>query len=296
MQESIEIRIEQRQQLEVINWVAFGLHLVLALSAVVAYVDKGSVNVPVFWPKAVWNSTFCEASGYGGDVQICPSVEAAEHTGNVNFTLVLIASQSITCSAHLVQALQARRPSSVYIQYSLLRGIKIWHWCEYVFTAALLAHTILYFSGMLSIQIQLVGYAAQSTLMLVGLLQDTLRYACLQGLLEFEAVRGLVAFSFVIGFYNVCSVWAPSIYKLFIDNGDVDAPSFVKWIVFAEFSLYTSFGFAQLAFYTPFLLFGVEYTPRFYSEEVTLSLLSFLSKAVLATAFSTCLVYRQCGG
>lgn len=295
MEDTVEIQIERRQRLESLNWAACALHAALGFSAVVSYLDEGSVDVPVFWPRAEWNSTFCEASGYSRSVQICPSPEAAEHVGDVNFTLVLIASQFITCSFHLLQALQAKRPSSTYIQYSLRRGIKIWHWCEYVFTAALLAHTILYFSGMLSIQVQLIGYAAQSTLMLVGLLQDVLRHASMQGLLEFEPVRGLILFSFVVGFYNVSSVWTPSIYKLFIDNGEVDAPSFVKWIVLAEFLLYTSFGFAQLAFYTPFLIFGLDYNPRFYEEEVTLSLLSFLSKAVLASAFSTCLVYRQCG-
>ena len=91
-------------------------------------------------------------------------------------------------------------------------------------------------------------------------------------------------------------MWAPSLYKLFVDNDDVDAPAFVKWIVLSEFLLYTSFGFAQLAFYTPFLLFGPgDYRPRFYAEELVLSSLSFVSKAVLASAFSACLVYRQCG-
>ena len=292
--EAIHIQTERRRKLEFVNWVAFALHMALAMSAIVSAIDRGSVHVPVFWPKSEWNTTHCQASGYS-NVQVCPSSEAAEHVSDINFTLVLVASQSITCLFHLLQAVQAQKSSSIYIQWSMLRGIKIWHWVEYTFTAALLAHTILYFSGMLSIRTQLIGYAAQSTLMLIGLLQDTFRHSCIEGLLDFGTVRWVILFSFLVGFYNVSSVWAPSLYKLFIDTDDVEAPVFVKWVVLAEFLLYTSFGFAQLAFYTPFLIFGPgEYQARFYEEEIVLSILSFVSKAVLASAFSICLVYQQC--
>ena len=286
---------ERRLSLEIVNWVAFILHAMLTLSAIVSYIDKGSVEVPIFWPRSEWNSTYCQASGYSPNVQICPSLESAEYVGDVNFTLILIASQTITCGFHLLQAMQARRPSSLYIQWSLLRGIKVWHWIEYTFTAALLAHTILYFSGMLSIRTQLIGYAAQSTLMLIGLLQDILRHCCLLGILNFEAVRGILLFSFAVGFFNVLSVWMPSLYKLFVNNSEIDAPPFVRWIVLSEFILYTSFGFAQLAFYTPFLIHGPTYRVRFFEEELVLSSLSFIAKAVLASAFSVCLVYQQCG-
>ena len=148
----------------------FGLHAALATSALVSSLDRGSVRVPVFWHRSEWNRTHCEAAGYPRDVQVCPASgdNVAERAGSVNFTMVLIASQTITCAFHLAQALQARRWHSNYIQWSLVRGIKVWHWVEYTFTAALLAHTILYFSGMLSIRTQLIGYAAQSTLMLHG--------------------------------------------------------------------------------------------------------------------------------
>ena len=292
----LSLHRERRKLLETINWIAFLLHATLALSAIASGLDRGSVRVPVFWPRSEWNSTYCQASGYSQTTQVCPSARRMEYFGDVNFTLVLIASQSITCGFHFLQALQSRRTSSIYIQWSLMRGIKIWHWVEYTFTGALLAHTILYFSGMLSIQTQLMGYAAQSTLMLVGLLQDLLRHCCIEGLLGFDAVRYIIIFCFVVGFYNVSAVWSPSLYKLFIDNSEIGAPPFVKWIVLSEFILYTSFGFSQLAFYAPFLIFGpLEYRPRFFDEELVLSILSFVSKALLASAFSVCLVYRQCG-
>ena len=284
-----------QHRLEAVNWAAFTLHAALALSAAISGFHRGNVRVPVFWPRSEWNNTKCTELGFSPDVQVCPSSHSAEHIGTGNFTLVLIASQTITCAFHCLQALQARDHSSLYIQWSLIRGIKVWHWVEYTFTAALLAHTILYFSGMLSLRTQLIGYAAQSTLMLVGLLQDILRHSAMQGVLDVLAAKRLIVFGFIVGFYNVSSVWAPSLYKLFIDTQDVDPPDFVKWVVLSEFLLYSSFGIAQLVFYIPFLLFTPDaYRSRFYEEEIVLCSLSFVSKAVLASAFSVCLVYKQC--
>lgn len=285
---------DAKRRLELINWIAFTLHFTLALSAVTSALDRGTVTVPVYWPTAQWNVTLCSSISGSNDVQVCPSTET-EHFGDVNFTLVLITSQAITCTFHLLQAIQAKTSSSIYIQWSLKRGIKIWHWIEYIVTAPLIAHTILYFSGMLSIQTQMIGYAAQSTLMLIGLLQDVLRHCSLGNFLDFGTVRVALIITFIVGFYNVSSIWMPSIYKLFIDNDDVEAPEFVKYVVLAEFLLYSSFGFAQLAFYTPLLIFGTrDYRTNFYIEELVFTSLSFISKAVLASAFSVCLVYRQC--
>lgn len=282
-------------RLQLLNWVASALHAGLAISAIAATADKGAVTVPVFSYEAEWNATAC--ARHGADVPVCPASGAASKVGEVNFSAVLITSQLITAGFHAMQALQARSPSSTYITWALNRGIKIFHWLEYVLTASLIAHTVLYFSGMLSLRAQALGYAAQSTLVLLGLLQDVLRYAVVRGILESGVCRALIVVCFVVGFYNVLSVWGPSLAALFgePDRGEVAPPSFVKWLVLAECVLYTSFGISQMLFFTPFLAYGASARRRYYYEEVTLLVLSFAAKATLATAFSACLVYRQCG-
>lgn len=283
------------QSLAVLNWLACLLHAALAISAIVATLDEGSVVVPVFNHGAEWNATACSAQ-YGDSVPVCPATADTTKAGDVNFSAVLIVSQLVTATFHAMQATWARDPGSTYIVWSLGRGIKVWHWVEYILTAPLIAHTVLYFSGMLSLRAQMLGYAAQSTLMLVGLLQDILRYTVLRGVLEFSTCRLLIVVSFAVGFYNVLSIWAPSLHALFVaDLGDDEPPPFVKWLVLAECVLYTSFGLAQAAFFAPFLLFGAAARSYYYYEEVTLVVLSFVAKATLASVFSVCLVYRQCG-
>lgn len=283
---------QQQHSLAVANYCAFVLHAALAVSAVVATLREGSVNAPTFWPGATWNATQCRADGYGPGVQICPSADAAEFFADVNFSAVLIISQATTALFHLWQALQAARPGSSYIQNAQL-GIKLFHWIEYTFTAAFIASVVIYFSGILSIRAQLLGFAAQSTLMLVGLLQDVMRHCALRRVLSFATARAVILFSFVIGFANVCAVWLPSLARLW--GTETEAPAFVKYVVLAEALLYSSFGIAQLAWFTPFLIYGAESTKRYFEEEMTLVVLSFLAKATLASVFSVCLVYRQCG-
>ena len=224
----------------------------------------------------------------------CPDHEI-EKVGTVNFSVVLIISQLITCCFHVMQAYQSRSLHSTYVRLSLQKGIKIYHWVEYIATAPLIAHVVLYYSGIFDLRTLLIGYAAQSTLMLIGVLQDTLRHGVLRGFVEPLVAKVAIAIAFVVGFFNLATVWGPSLYALFIDSGDADPPAFVKWVVLAEAILYSSFGLSQLAFYTPFLVFpSSQYIERFLGEELSLIILSFVSKAVLASAFSVCLVYKQC--
>lgn len=284
------------KRLSILNWVMCALHAALTLSAVISAADSGMTSGPVFLPRAQWNMTACALAGHGTGVRICPADGAPENVGSVSLTTVLVVSQSITSVFHAAQALQARYWGSVYVQWSILRGVKVWHWVEYILTASLIAHVTLYLSGALSIRTQLLGYAAQSTLMLVGLLQDLLRHSVRYAIMGINLARGLLIAAFVVGFYNVASLWAPALYELFVDAGGNTPPEFVKWVVLSEFVLYTSFGLAQLCFFTPFIVFGGSYTPRFVAEELVFTTLSLVSKAVLATAFSVCIVYNQCGG
>ena len=279
-----------------LNVLACALHFALGVSALISTADRGSIKVPVFWPRAEWNATECSERGFG-NVPVCPATRADDDVGRVNLSVVLIVSQLITCSFHAVQAWQSRHGDSTYIQWSLVKGIKVFHWVEYTITGALIAWVVSYYSGMLELWTQVLALAAQSTLMLIGLLQDTLRYSARKLVLEMTTVRVLIGYTFVIGFSNVLSLWGGSLYRLFIDSGGYDPPDFVKWIVMAEFLIYTSFGISQLVFYFPLMLSSriEEVVPRFYLEEVVLTLLSFAAKAVLATAFSVCLVYGQCG-
>ena len=240
------------------NLAACILHMMLALSAIISTIDKGTLSVPVFWPRAEWNTTACFQGGYGSDIPICPA--QGEHNndqvGKVNFSVVLIISQLITSAFHAFQVHQTRQRDSIYIQLTLRYGIKLYHWIEYTITGALIAWTVAYFSGMLSIHSQLLTLAAQSTLMLLGLLQDVLRYVARRSLLDLRIIRLVIMYTFLIGFSNVLSLWGPSLYRLFIDDAGHDPPAFVKWIVMSEFILYTSFGMAQLVFYTPLIIFS----------------------------------------
>lgn len=278
--------------LMVANSLAAVLHLGLAMSAIISTLDQGAVTVPVFNHKASWNATQC--SVHGDSVPACPDNEI-EKIGRVNFSAVLIISQLITCCFHVLQAYQSRSLYSNYVRLSLQKGIKIYHWVEYIATAPLIAHVVLYYSGIFDLRTVLIGYAAQSTLMLIGVLQDTLRHGVLRGFVEPMVAKVAVSIAFFVGFFNLATIWGPSLYALFVDSGDADPPEFVKWVVLAEAILYSSFGLSQLAFYAPFLAFPTsQYVERFLEEELSLIILSFVSKAVLASAFSVCLVYRQC--
>jgi hypothetical protein len=292
----IKMRVdpEHSRTLFLANSAAAVLHAGLALSGAVSTIDRGAVRVPVFDHPANWNVTRCGAE-YGDDVPVCPSKEI-DQTGWVNFSAVLIISQLITCGFHVMQAWQARSTDSAYIRWSLRKGIKVWHWVEYIATAPLIAHVVLYYSGMLGLKTQLLGYSSQATLMLVGLLQDCLRHGATQGLLDVGLAKLLIVISFAVGFFNLGTVWGPSLYALFIDSAGADPPAFVRWVVLSESLLYSSFGISQLAFFAPFLILDTTaYVERFLSEELVLIALSFVSKAVLASAFSVCLVYRVCG-
>ena len=291
-------RTQQVRMLCRLNAIACLLHLGLALSAVVSTIDKGPVNVPTFWESSQWNLTACMRQGYGESTTVCPSGEIPDESGMVNFSAVLICSQLITCAFHgwlYMQTLSAHDNRSAYTLWSLDAGIKVFHWLEYTVTASLISHVVLYFSGVISIRSQMLGYASQSSLMLIGLLQDILRHCGIVGVLPVRQIGVLLVFTFIVGFYNVMAVWFPSLYVLFGDNDGADPPAFVKWVVLAEATLYTSFGIAQLAFFVPFLYNGATYRTRFYLEEVVFSVLSFAAKATLASAFSACLVYRSCG-
>ena len=292
-------RQQQLHTLRILNWVAAALHLGLALAGVSFVIDRGSVVVPGFWGTAEWNSTRCQELGYGQDVPVYPNLDpaaAGRRAIKINFSLVLICSQAITAAAHTAQALLAR-PGSFYDTWTLDYGVKLLSWVEYVFTGALTDHVLIYYGGMLDIRTQVIGYAAQGTLMVVGLTQDLLRLRGLEQPHDLMVCKALIGFLFALGFFNLSSVWFSSLYTLWVDPpSDPTPPDFVKWIVLVEFLLYSSFGIAQLVFMLPFLVNTQTYTRRFFTEQVVLDALSFASKLVLNVAFSTCFVYRMCGG
>ena len=78
-------------------------------SAIISTIDKGTPSVPVFSPRAEWNTTACFQGGYGSDIPICPA--QGEHdndqVGKVNLSVVLIISQLITSAFHAFQTYQA---------------------------------------------------------------------------------------------------------------------------------------------------------------------------------------------
>lgn len=298
-----------RSSLQRVNLAAAALHLALAVTAFVTVLHRTSIQAPAFWGTAEWNRTACALAGY--DAPVCPVVHGCQQTATggcvsrppavrksmqVDFSWVLICSQAITAVGHLLVLLFLRVDGGWYVRWVLRHGIKLWTWAEYALTAALTNHVLLYYAGQLDVRAHLLGYAAQSSLMAVGLAQDLLRAWARSAPADAGVCRAAVGGLFAIGFFNLLSVWYPGLHVLWFDTPrDQNPPAFVKWVVLAEFLLYASFGFAQLAFFAPFLLYSNDFRPRFHTEQLVQVVLSFAAKAVLNVAFSACFVYGACG-
>jgi hypothetical protein len=291
--------VDDFRTLRRLNWTAATLHFALVVTAVIIVFDKGSVDSRVFWGTAEWNNTKCAAMGYDEDITLCPNFDPTadgHHEFSIDFSWLLICSQCITSAAHVYQALLSR-PGTWFVRWLLQYGIKPLSWMEYIFTAALTNHILLYYSGQLDVRAHIVGYAAQGTLMVIGLTQDILRQWSLRFKPDVGICKTLISGLFVLGFLNLLSVWFPSLYVLWINTpSDQSPPAFVKWIVLFEFLLYSSFGIAQLVFFLPYIIYDVEkYKPRYFAEQITLDGLSLASKFVLNIAFSSCFIYQICG-
>lgn len=278
------------------------LHGVLTLSAIISTAkDVQTVTVFETWPQ--WNYTKCQSAFGESSIGICPQTcpiedpNANKVVGDVNMTAILIISQLITCLAHCVQAYWLYIKNTIYTEFTQ-KGLKFIFWLEYAITAPTIAYVVIYYSGIIELKSQLVAVISQATLMLLGLLLDLIRYVALDfksstKIVESRLMRYLCIPIFIIGFLNVLTVWFPSLYTLANDN--TGAPAWVFWVVLLEFMLYTSFGFAQFVFFTPFMIYGQAPSPTtVLAENITMIVLSFASKAILNTFFSICLVYGLC--
>lgn len=307
-QQQLSLRASGIKSLFVAHVCASALHGALFLTALVSVTTNGSQMVSVYevWPD--WNRTRCQAVYGDSALGICPhSCQSHEPYnpdvrvhGSANMSAILLLSQLVTCSVHALQSYLLYTNSGWYVTLSL-RGVKVLFWLEYVLTASAVAYVVQYFSGVIELRAQLIGVASQSTLMLIGLLLDVLRDSgrlyqaqLLQTWSENFVYRVSSFTSFVVGFFSVSVVWVPSVSKLL--SSDTGAPSWVAGIVSLEALLYCSFGIAQAVFFAPFLLFGTQVSQaQAIYENMTFIILSFVSKAVLCTAFSVCLVYGLCG-
>lgn len=280
--------------------VACAFHTILLISFIVGlFVQDGVQTVRLYdnWPS--WNSTLCEAQFGPSAVELCPVSDGWEFVTTINISVVLTVSQAITAAAHFLQAMWARDRQGVYTLLTW-SGIKAAFWLEYALTASAMAFVVTYYSGVIEARSQLVIVAAQSTLMFLGLLLDLLRFVeralphvthAAQDISKIlRAVCGVV---FVFGFYNVVTIWAPSIARL--ASGSSSAPQWVVVVVLLEAALYTSFGLVQLATFWRFLTQGTPTSPTtLIWEHMALIVLSFVSKAVLNVLFSACLIYQVC--
>lgn len=278
------------------------LHGLLTLSAIISTTkDVQTVTVFESWPQ--WNYTKCKSAFGESSIGICPQTcpiedpNANKVIGDVNMTAVLVISQLVTCLAHCMQVYWLYSKSSAYMEFTK-KGLKPIFWLEYVITASAVAYVVIYYSGIIELKSQLVAVVSQSTLMLLGLLLEfarciSIEYKNSTKLIESRLMRHLCIPVFVIGFLNVLTVWFPSLYTL--AQGDTGAPAWVFWIVLLEFMLYTSFGFSQLTFFIPFMIYGNSPTQSaILAENITMIVLSFVSKAILNSFFSICLVYGLC--
>lgn len=263
---------------------------------------KGSEYVPLFdtWPQ--WNATRCRETFGPSSLPLCPETDLGE-LGKVaslelDTTAVVIASQMITALAHALQAgLMHHRPRwSVILNR---RGVKWLFWVEYCVSASLIGIVVTYYSGLIGVREQLLVVSGQSSLMLLGLLLDLLRYVAVDESKERRHLswvfRALCGWVFVVGFYNVLVVWIPGIARLFGHHGATEAPEWVVYLVLAEASLYMSFGIVELVSFVPFLMLGVAPSVQWLEmEQGAMIILSFASKFVLNAVFSVCLVYGVC--
>lgn len=280
------------------------LHGLLTLSAIIS-THKKTESVLIFDSLPQWNYTNCRSTFGESSVGICPHTcpdgddYVSKVIGEVNMTAVLITSQLFTCMAHCLQVFLLYKNNSTYREFTN-RGIKLLFWLEYVVTGSAVAYVVIYYSGNIELKSQLVSILSQATLMLLGLLLDLTRclYVVCQrhsvfGNWELKVLRYLCVLIFSVGFANVMTVWGPSIYEL--AKSDTGAPAWVLYVVLLECLLYISFGVTQLLFFTPFILCGDPPSLHIIvGENISLIVLSFVSKAILNTFFSMCLVYGVC--
>lgn len=94
---------------------------------------------------------------------------------DISLVMILFCTQLTTFVGHVVQYYLCSKESKTFKELSI-RGIKIVFWIEYTFSASFIAVVTSYLSGNVDIKSLLLILSSQSTLMLVGLLIDILRY------------------------------------------------------------------------------------------------------------------------
>ena len=312
----------------------FFLHMGVALSSVGLTVwfgiPKGRVSA--WWGKATWGHQNC--SPLFNDTSICPyQGEHAPLKLGIHFSLLLIWSQSITALSHFIRWNYCCCDwVDVLDGYQTEHGVKLICWTEYVFTAAMTSHVILHLGGMWDIRTQLIAYASQALLMVVGLAQDLLRAISLSAQRRHSQERAAwalgedkcdlqesrrreqsqiesldsackkgILFLFVIGVFGLMTIWIWPLLTLWfginLGSSDQSPPKWVRLLVLGEFFLYASFGVVQFVFYLPYLRGRIfeDIHMRFWWEQFSFDVFSVLSKLVLNFVFSWCFVLHKCG-
>ena len=131
--------------------------------------DRAKYNrVPIF---AMWDH--CKRPNLADTAKSQCDLTVNEY--ELSLVLVLFFTQFCTATSHTVQYLLCSTKSPTFKDLSK-RGIKLVFWIEYTFSASFIAVVTSYFSGNVDYKSLLLILSSQSTLMLIGLLIDILRY------------------------------------------------------------------------------------------------------------------------
>ena len=230
--------------------------------------NQTHVRLPIVpkWP-------YCKGNVTGSDREQCDA-EDSEEFGQISLVSILLVLQTCTFVGHVIQACLCYRGDEDFKSLSE-NGIKIIFWIEYTFSGSLIAFVAAFFSGTIDIKALLMVLSSQSSLMLLGLLIDVLRYLehleHLEYLEHLEDTKSEIskhmrdlfgkwfywvpkALIFLVGFANVSIIWIPGLVKV-VDNfrkhegkAGSSMPDLVLGFYITEITLYASFGVVQLIF------------------------------------------------
>tara|TARA_B100001094_G_scaffold248519_1_gene245577 strand:- start:3110 stop:4210 length:1101 start_codon:yes stop_codon:yes gene_type:complete len=257
--------------------------------------------------------TYCNNTGNLTKSERRQCNEGSESCGSIPLVWFLGILQSCTFAGHVIQRKLCKHKEFISLSE---KGIKIIFWIEYTFSGSLIAFVAAYFGGTIDIKALLMVASSQSSLMLLGLLIDLLRYmnererrrkekkpkkseneAKNENNLveELNLVLGRIYCQwlpmfliFFVGFANVLIIWTPGLVQLIKKVGSLKGSKIgrILALYITEIILYNSFGVVQLIFTYDCIWKSWKFEDKMRLEHNIHSLLSFLSKAVLVFVFA----------
>ena len=260
--------------------------------------NQTHVRLPIVpkWP-------YCNGNVTGSDREQCDAKDS-EKFGQIPLVWFLFVLQTCTFVGHVIQAWLCCRGNNDF-KFLSENGIKIIFWIEYTFSGSLIAFVAAFFSGTIDIKALLMVLSSQSSLMLLGLLIDVLRYLEHTNSAISNHMRDLFGkwfcwvpkvLIFLVGFANVSIIWIPGLVKVSDNVGKHEGeagssmPEWILGLYITEIFLYVSFGLVQAVFTYWRCNDDDDEEAWKFEDKMRLehnihSMLSFFSKAVLVIFF-----------